>query len=74
LPSKVTLGWDMVSSMAAVIATNGCLEQQYICHKSFCLQPVTGGLSNNTNQLRDANIVNNIKMVFITVKHNFVLY
>jgi hypothetical protein len=41
--------------MAALIATNGCLEQQNICHKSSCLQPVAGGLSNNTNQLRDAN-------------------
>jgi hypothetical protein len=43
--------------MTAVIATNGCLEERNVCHKSSCLQPVTGGKSSNTNQLRVVNIL-----------------
>lgn len=55
LPSKVKVRWDMASPMTAVIATNDCLEQRNICHRSSCLQPVTGGQSNNTNQLHNVN-------------------
>ena len=40
-------GWDMVIPITAVIATKGCLEQQIIFYIISCLQPVTGGLSNN---------------------------